>query len=388
MFSHARIPLAWLLLTHRKSRLLTSVAGVSFAAILMFTQMGFLHGIFDTQTQTIPWLNGDLFLISTHKESVTPCRPFPRRRLLQARAAAGVTAAYPLYMLEFGGMYKGQAAPRQRGILVWAFNPEDPVFLIPEILDQARLLKAPNTALIDSKSRPFYGEMIQGRDAELTGRTVHIRGVVPLGTDFRANGNLLVSDQTFFNCFANPVNNDLPTSQVEFGLIKLCAGADVVAVQKALRARLPDDVLVLTKQELINRVIRFWATAQPIGFVFILGTVVGFFIGVTICYQILYTDIMDHLPQYATLKAMGYATPYLVRVVLQEATYLGLLGFFPGLLAAFAAYAALEFASGMLIRLTFARAILVLVLTVLMCCVSAVLALSKLIRSDPAEVFS
>jgi putative ABC transport system permease protein len=205
--------------------------------------------------------------------------------------------------------------------------------------------------------------------------------------DLTTDGNLIVGEETFRDCFSDPHTGASPLNRVEFGLIRVAEGADPVVVRDGLRQRLPGDVRVLTRQEFIDQVKMYWATSQPVGFVFGLGMVVGFFIGVTICYQILYTDVVDHLPQYATLKAMGYSNRFLVGVTIQEGIYLGVLGFFPGLAVSAGAYVALHAASGMLMKLTAARVVLVFVLTVLMCAVSGLLAVRRVLGSDPAEVF-
>src|SRR5262249_18449942 len=137
----------------------------------------------------------------------------------------------------------------------------------------------------------------------------------PLGPDFRVDGNVIVSTKTFFRCFGEPPAGEdygpggyrpgprgLPVaSKVEFGLLKVRPGAKVRAVQKDLQESLPRDVRVMTRDEFMDQVKSFWGTSKPVGYVFGLGTLVGFLIGVTICYQILYTDINDHLAQYATL---------------------------------------------------------------------------------------
>jgi putative ABC transport system permease protein len=260
------------------------------------------------------------------------------------------------------------------------------VFNIPEVQRQAHLLRTPDTALIDTRSRDFYGELTAGGTAELTRNTIKIVGTFPLGPDFRVDGNILISDQTFKKCIAGDLE------QVEFGLIRVAAGHDVRVVQQDLVNALNvegsvKDVDVLTRAELAGRVKNYWANSKPVGYVFGMGTFVGFLIGVTICYQILYTDIVDHLPQYATLKAIGYSNGYLVKIVLQQAVYLGVIGFFPGLLASLGIYAALESYSGILMRLTPLRAGIIFALTVVMCVVSGLIAIRKVISSDPAEVF-
>ena len=302
---------------------------------------------------------------------------------MQARAAPGVEAAYAIYVDEYRAMWKNARDGKEHPILVFGFDPDEPVFLIPEVLDQAVKLKAQDTVLIDSKSRGFYGDLAAEGPAELSRHAVRVVGSFPLGPDFRVDGLILVSERTFFRCLADPSE----AGRVEFGLIRVKPGYSPAAVRDTLVRSLPDDVNVLTKAELVARVKDYWAKSKPVGAVFGLGTFVGFLIGVTICYQLLYTDIVDHMPQYATLKAMGYGNGYLTGVVLREAVYLALLGFLPGLLCSVVLYAALEAASGILMRLSLYRVAVVLVLTVLMCAVSGLIAIRKVIDSDPAEVF-
>jgi putative ABC transport system permease protein len=118
-----------------------------------------------------------------------------------------------------------------------------------------------------------------------------------------------------------------------------------------------------------------------------MGAVMGFVVGVIICYQIIYSDIADHMAEFATLKAMGYSNTYFVRVVIQQALYLSILGFIPGVLISLGLYYVLAETTGLLMILNFRRALLVLVLTMTMCVVSGLLAMRKLVAADPAELF-
>src|SRR5262245_55682211 len=316
-----RTPLAWRNFVNNKPRMLAAVGGVAFAVVLMFVEMGFLNGLYDSQSQVVKLFNADLLIVSAHKEAVVPKVTFPKKRLTQARAHPDVVGAYPLYVEELKALWKNSQTRRDYPILVFAIDPEDPVFDIPEVRAQADKLKVVDTALIDVYSKEFFGRLEEGTVAELARHRVKVVGTFPLGPDFRADGNVIVSTRTYFKCFSDPAAQQagaaaprsLPVvSKVEFGLLRLREGADLRAVQAALRAALPGDVQVLTKQEFIDQVKSFWGTSKPVGYVFGLGTFVGFIIGVTICYQILYTDINDRLAQYATLKAIGYDNSYMV----------------------------------------------------------------------------
>lgn len=382
-----RIPLAWLNFVHDKGRMLTSVGGVAFAIVLMFIEMGFTNGLYDTETYLINMLNADLVLVGRYKEATVPKVPFPKKRLVQARAVAGVGATYPLYVNEYRALWKNAVDGKEHPILVLAFDPDDPVLLVPEVVGQAYKLKEEDTVLIDSQSRDFFGELAAGARAELTGHAVRVVGTFPLGADFRVDGTVLVSDRTFFKCVSDPRKGGAERDQVEFGLIRVAPGHEAPAVRDALSRALPNDVQVLTRQELADRVKDYWGNSKPVGYVFGLGTFVGFLIGVTICYQVLYTEIVDHLPQFATLKAIGYNNGYLVHIVLQEALFLGTISFLPGMLCSMGVYAILQAVSGIRMQLTVGRAVLVFVLALVMCTLSGTIAIRKVINSDPAEVF-
>ena len=148
-----------------------------------------------------------------------------------------------------------------------------------------------------------------------------------------------------------------------------------------------DDVTVMTKDEFRNQERHYWKTATPVGFVFGLGLVMGLIVGVVICYQVLATDVADHLPEFATLKAMGYSDRYLAGIVLQQALLLAIVGFMPGVVLSGLLYWILGYATGLPLLLTIPRAGLVLLLTIVMCSASGMLTVHKLRSADPADLF-
>ena len=387
MLARNTTPLAWRNFSHSRARLIGSLAGVTFAVILMFVEMGFLNGLYDNHTRFVDKLNADLLIVNADKEAVIPLQPFPRRRLFQARGQPGVAAAYGLRMEEMHSFLKNDRDGLQYPILILGFDPAEPVFLIPEVLAASRQLTVSDTVLVDSEAKDFYGDRRPGYEAEISGRRMRIVGTYPLGPDFRVDGTAIVSERTFLNTFPDPQSGETLPDRIEFGLVKLVPGASLRETRRALESVLPEDVRVLTKTEFSDRIRAYWGASKPVGYVFGTGMVVGFLIGVTICYQILYTGILDHLPQYATIKAIGYDDAYLVRLVVEEAVYLGAGGFVPGLLLSAAIYAALQVYTSVPMHLSLTRMTVVFVLTIAMCVVSALIAVRKAIEADPADVF-
>lgn len=212
-------------------------------------------------------------------------------------------------------------------------------------------------------------------------------GGFSLGTDFANDGNLLMNTTNFAKFFPSRFVGGDPLEIVDLGLVILRPDADPQVVKATLIERLPNDVAVLTKAEMLGRERDFWQISTPVGYIFTLGTMIGFLVGVVICYQIIHADIGDHLPEFATLKAMGYPNRYFVVFVLTESFYLSLLSFIPGLIVSLGLYAVLARWTGLLMMLNFPRAASVYLLTLAMCVFSGCLAMRKVLAADPAELF-
>ena len=113
----------------------------------------------------------------------------------------------------------------------------------------------------------------------------------------------------------------------------------------------------------------------------------GFVVGVVIVYQVLSTDVNAHLAEYATFKAMGYRNSYLLGVVFEEAIILAALGFVPSVAIALGLYRLTAAATALPLSLPVARALWVLVLTIVMCGLSGAIATRRLQSADPADIF-
>jgi len=396
----SRVPLAWLNLTHSKLRFLVSVLGITFAVVLMLVQLGFWRALLDSQTALINKLDADLVLVSASLTTITDPQSFPHDRVRQARAVAGVKSAKPLYVRYFPFMWKnrdGAAEVPEWPIRVVAVEPDRdaPAFRddkMPGFATTQELLVSPRTALMDDLSKPTYDAIRQWRkggsspvgvEREVAGKSVQIVGMFRLGTDFTTDGNLLMSARNL----ADFVPDRAPLESVQIGLIKLEASADLRAVSAALRRTLPPDVRVLPLSDFAAEEEAFWTHSTPVGFIFMLGLAVGFIVGVVICYQVLSTEVSDHLAEFATLKAVGYHDRYISGVVIREALLLSLLGFAAGLAVGWPLYIVLGDRTGLPLQITLMRAGLILTLTVAMCVLSGIMALRRVRTADPAEVF-
>lgn len=380
-----RIPLAWYNLLNDRTRLTVAIAGVGFAVLLIFMNLGFLGALINTATNFYEKFNAELFLMSPQSLEISTTTAFPRERLYQAAGIEGVERTMPLYA-EYT-LWKNPEAGISRAMFAYGFNPNDPAFTMPELTspEGLRALQMPNTTFIDRLSRPEFGPQTIGLETEADRRRMEIVGQYDLGGGFAADGTLIMSDVNFLRLFS-----PRPLNIINLGLIKLEPGADPQRVKAVLRERLPADVNIFTQDEIIANDSRYWIQTTSIGFIFGLGVVVSFVVGTVIVYQILYTDIRDHLREYATLKAMGYGNSYLFRVVFQEAVTLAVLGYVPGLIISLGLYRlTVNATAGALpMTMTLFRVGFVLVLAVIMCTLSAMVSVRKAMTADPADVFA
>jgi putative ABC transport system permease protein len=378
------IPLSVAQLSHQKVRLLVALTGISFANILIFMQLGFRSVLFDGVTHLHSYFYGDLYLIS-RRSLFLGDKPFSRRHLFQAAAIEGVETASPFYYSDHS--WKNPETQRIDTISVIGFNPAHPVLNLPEVNQQLGTLKLPDTVLFDTQSQPMLGPVAQwfmaGQpiQSEIGDRQVRVGGIFTLGSTLFKNGHVITSDWNYLRLFGQT-----SLEQVHLGIITLKPEADLLQVQRSIQAALPQDVDVLTYADLVALEEFYWEQ-DPAGVVFNFGTVMGFIVGIVIVYQVLYSDVNDHLSEYATLKAIGYSGTQLLLVIFQEAIILAVLGFVPGFGLSIGMYAFI----GGLIRVPITMrshvALQVFILTILMCAISGAIASRKLQAADPADIF-
>lgn len=390
-----KTPLAWLNTTSKLPKLALASSGIGFAVVLMFMQIGFLNGLFDSAVQILRLLDADYVLLSPARYTVPSEQRFDIQVVNRVRSIPGVSSVHPIYidrsMSEIRVMGNVSRSIRAIGV-----PQNSDVFTIPDMNARIKQLVRADHAIVDRKSKERYGfekddlETLRNQVAELSGKRVKFVDWVEIGTDFVYDGSLVVTERAVehFFPFRNP--SGAPLDAVDLGMVRLEPNRTKSESEQSLnniRGVLGPSVEIMSKEDLIAREVGFWRRNTPIGAIFTIGTIMGLFVGVIICYQILFTDISDHLPEFATLKAMGYGTTYFLKFVFMQSLYLSIIGFLPGWLISWCLYLFLAEWTGLVMRLTPGRLALVFCLTLVMCTISGLLAVRKLISADPASLF-
>lgn len=401
--------LAWSNLAQKWRRTVIAAGGVAFAVTLIFMELGLLGGVGRTATMLFDKLNFDLLVTSSEYLDLSRPGVFPRARLAQARAAGGVAEVIPLSVGVGGwrlpasaGLFGTTPGGGVMSINLLAVPPGqlDRAFMVgPDGVfpsaEAARangaLLTRLDSFLLDRLSKPEFGEVAMlealppdGRGGDvirLNGMRAVVVGHFDLGTGFSWNGMLMSSEETYTRFMMRP------DAELNFGLVQLSPGSDPTAVKRELQAILPGDVKVFTRDEINAAERRYWLRVTSVGQFLVVAVILAVVVGIIFVYQMMAADIRNMLPEYATVKALGYRPVYLTGVVLWQAVLLAILGYLPGFLASVTLYAAARKWGGIPTGMTWEVVVGVLVLTLGMCLASGLLAMRKVHTADPADLF-
>ncbi len=396
MLRFGKTPLAWKNMTHDFRRLLIAMSGVTFAVVLMFMERGFQNALFDSTVELVKHFDADIIINCKSRYSLSSSGRFPTDKLSLARGCNGVASAYPIYLENYLAVLR-KPNHHSRPIRIVGFDMRADIFTddLDSIVSRYRhLLVGPHTAIIDVQSKESIYEIdptlptpTAPQQVFLVDKNLSLVGTFKLGTDFANDGNLLMSEENFANYFSFRELPASPLSKADLGLIKCASDANIEQVRQCLRHALGPNVNIRTREQFIETEIAFWDKNTPIGVIFKVGVIMGFIVGVLICYQVLFNDINDHMPEFATLMAMGYSPRFFRTLVVRQAIYLALLGFVPGLAISWLLFQLISSLTGLIMTLTLFESGLILVFTLVMCIVSGLLAVRKLLAVDPASLF-
>lgn len=385
-FLFGRLPIGWLQLSHNKGRLAAAIAGVAFANLLVFMQLGILGALNGSTVSPYTLLRADILISSQDGNTLTDSGNIARTRMFQALGVAGVKSAAPIYI---GNLPLSMEDGTNAALLTFGMDTAQPGFAAPWVANQMEGLKIESTALLDQNSRGVPASTFEGLKQgepysfEINGKTMTAIGLVNVGGGFLADGTLVTSDQTFLR-----FNSKRDAGAPSHILVKTAEGTRVEVVKERLQAALPaESVKIQTMQEAAKADLAFMTSERPTGIIFGFGVMIGIIVGIVIVYQVLSTDVADHLKEYATFKAMGYDHPFFLGIVFEEALVLAVFGFIPGLLTSLVLYSGLSAVTSLPVAMDASRAILVFLGTLAACSLSGAIATRRLAAADPADLF-
>jgi putative ABC transport system permease protein len=381
-----RLPIGWLQLSHNKARLAAAIAGVAFANLLVFMQLGILGALNGSTIAPYAMLNAEIIISSEDGNTLTDSGNVARARMFQALGVPGVASAAPLFIGTLPFTMKDGTSV---SLLAFGVDTSQPSFVSPVIAASLEELESENTALLDTQTRGVPASAYQGLLSgqpfafEVNGQTLTAIGTLEVGGGFLADGTLVLSDQTFLRFFERRTSG--APSHI---LIKVDDNVSVDQVVQRIANLLPaESVKVHTMEGAAKADLAFMSTERPTGIIFGFGVLIGIIVGIVIVYQVLSTDVADHLREYATFKAMGYGQPFFLGIVFEEAIVLAIFGFIPGFIVSLGLYAGLSSVTSLPVAMDASRAILVFLGTLSACTLSGAIATRRLAGADPADLF-
>ncbi len=368
--------LGLLILWRAKLRLLFSTAGIAVAVVIIFLEQGFFFGVLDSQSRIAHLIRGDLVVLHHTRTHLNKWNTLERINVSQSGALPAVASVIPVYKMAME--LRNPDSGRLKRIVTYAYPPDSMPLDLGLSSEAARDLRLSGTLMFDRRSRDIYGDIRIGQDLELNGRNYRVGGFVDLGPNVINDGAVVMSEGNLLSL--------RPSRKPAMAVLRLQPGVDLEAVRDAIAHRLPD-LMVMTPAELAAREVRFTATSAPVGIIFGIGMLAGFAIGVIVCYQVLFNEINDLLPQYATLLATGFSSVQLGRIVLSQALLLSLAGFCVALPFVRYLYDSIAAQTALVMELSAGRVLTVMGLTLFMCLLAGVAAMQRLWRLDPAELY-
>jgi putative ABC transport system permease protein len=397
-------------------RFLVAQAGIMFAVSLVTIQTGILNGFARSTTTLIDNSNADIWVAANEMVFLELTLPIPAGLVNQSRDVEGVERTEALLIQ--GALWRspnGKIAP----VRLIGFDPASTLFRPGRaIAGEWSDLSQPYSFFLDKTNLDSLDIQDLGDEATIRSLPATLVGLTE-ETQFIASSAYVFTSLESAAAYANSgftsntrcqlVNGELLCSNIlersdreldpnampqpltasdaiTYVLVQAEPGTDLEALKQRLNQALPGTT-AYTTTEMADRTRIYWIQRTGIGFVLGLGAIVGVIVGMVIVGQILYSSVSDHIREFGTLKAMGASDWVLYRVIVEQAMWMAVLGYVPsiGLCMALGAW---TFATqGIMILITPPLAAGIFGITVIMCVGSALFAIQKVTRVDPAIVF-
>lgn len=380
-----RLPIGWLQLTQSRTRFAAALAGVAFANVLVFVQLGIMNSMAAATMKPYGFFQADIMISAFDANSMTEGGNVARQWLFQALEDPDVASGTGIFV----NNVSWQRTDKTLGLTTYGVDPTQPAFLAPEMAARSSQLQLPNSGILDRLSRGLPRDLTASirpqspLSFEVGGTTLTLHDTFAGGGGFGGDGYMMVSDQTFLTLFP-----ERRSGAPDHILLKLVPGADPDIVSARLQKLISDKSLRIRSYAAAAAAdLSYQQTKRPTGIIFGFGVIIGILVGIVIVYQVLSTDVADHLSEYATFKAIGYSQRFFLSIVLEEALILGVLGFIPGVVVASLLLAGMAAATSLPLAMTAGMAVTVFAGTVIACMLSGAFATRRLAAADPADLF-
>ena len=368
--------LAWRNILHNRVRFIATTAGIAFATFLMLFQGSLLAGFLGAASKLIDSTDSDLWITARGVVCFDFAGPVPKRFVEIAKGIPGVASA--TRVVTGMALYRTDTGRHQTVALVGAEPNIGAEFPLPYLSPQARTLErdavvidASNTELLEVRGVPTTGEINRKR--------ARIMQTVSGFSSF-------IGSPYAFTSYSDAIDYlGVGPEDAMYILVRLNRGADPGAMKQALQVRLPD-VQVWTREEFAERARRYWVTQTGAGAGILTAAVLGFIIGVLVVSQTMYATTMENIEEFATLKALGASTRFVVTVVLAQALTCGLTGTALGLLATFPLVAIMQSAIAWL-QMPWFLPLAAAPCVIAMSCLAAIASIRTAVTVDAGRVF-
>jgi putative ABC transport system permease protein len=372
---------------------LVAQAGIVFSVSLVSVQIGLFYGFTRSSSTIVDHSQADIWVVSSKLQHLDLTLPIPYKHRSEVQKIQGVERAEAFI---FQSVVWQQSTHPISPVTVIGFEADSQLFqLSPIVQGQLDTLRQPYKAFLnesDVKSLNIDGiggvAKIGPQKVEVVGLTQGLRSMVSdpfLFTTVENGSAFIKAVETGASVSQNPATL-APTDDITAVLVRARQGQDLAQLKRRLMDALPD-THVYTRAELSKLTQTYWLNNTGVTFILGLGAVVAIAVGTVIVSQVLYTSVIRHIGEFATLKAMGASNGFLYRVILEQAFWMAILGYIPGIALCMALGTWTLKTQTIQILVTPASATAVFGLTLTMCSSSAIFAIRKVTALDPALVF-
>lgn len=363
---------------HDKLRFLITVSGVAFAVMLVFVQTGLFFGLLDKSTITIQNLDAELWVVSKNTPNIDFAHAFPETYVQRVRSIPGIARADNL-IVQF--MIITLPTGAEETTVVYALE-DFKRWQFPWKVLEGNLsdLRRGMYMFMDDSASKRFGAFSVGEYREIIGQRLKIIGRTQEALSFTTTPVSFVDYRV-----AQQLSPSFLQGRTTYILVKLAPGADIIKVKNEIQRRLPYND-VHTKDEWITQTKDYWVSSTGIGINMILTVFLGCLVGVVVVAQTLYTSTMEHLKEFATVKAIGGSNKDIYLILAKQSAIAAVTGFVMGYIPAYF-LGPLVAKLDLKLIIDLQLVIIVFIGTVLLCLTAAMISFRKVASVDPALVF-